>query len=152
LKYFRARSTNDPAGTFNTSSWLEVSILRPTTAVGSASPITHQHMETRFADPSKLQEALEGSGWSLVTRPSSAQHGLQDEEGDFAWYLQGNRVARDNHPYEVTWSVMQSRSECDEGAGSGEGFLENIKDGDRIIVWARAKVCLCACLGLRLQH
>ena len=34
-----------------------------------------------------------GNGWFLAKRPEQAGQGPQDGEGDFAWYLQGNRVA-----------------------------------------------------------
>ena len=31
-------------------------------------------------------------------------------------------------------------NEGNEGAGSGEGFLNAFRQGDRVLVWARAKV------------
>lgn len=61
------------------------------------------------------------------------------EEGDFAWYLQGNRVAEENpKPYRILWAA--DRFEGNVGAGSGAGFVQNLKEGDELLIWARAKV------------
>jgi hypothetical protein len=77
-----------------------------------------------------------------VKRPETAEQGPQGGEGGFAWYLQGNRVAVGQHGvrYRVVWA--ENENEGNEGAGSGEGFLKELKDGDRVLVWARAKVCV----------
>jgi len=77
-------------------------------------------------------------GWSLVKRPESALQGPQDGEGDLAWYLQGNRVAGPKDEYQIGWTEGGSRG--NQGAGRGEGFVRELKQGDRILVWARAKV------------
>jgi hypothetical protein len=42
--------------------------------------------------------------------------------------------------YRVVWSL--EGVEGNEGAGSGEGFVQALKDGDVVLVWARAKVCI----------
>lgn len=69
--------------------------------------------------------------------------------GTHAWYLQGNQVARATSLFEgemvkryrVIWGCKANpRWEGNEGAGRGEGFVDSLREGDRILVWARAKV------------
>lgn len=99
--------------------------------------------------PGNLQRELQDYGnYALVGRPPEASHYPQGpEEGDVAWYLQGNRVADGNpQPYRIVWT--EDRFEGNEGAGSGERFIQALKDGDELLVWARAKVCSTSCLIL----
>lgn len=56
----------------------------------------------------------------------------------FCRYLQGNRVAAGKSEYRVVWG--EAGNEGNEGAGQGQGFFDELQEGDRIIVWARAKV------------
>lgn len=65
------------------------------------------------------------------------------------WYIQGNEVARSASTFDgdmiprdrVVWgSKSTPRWVGNEGTGSGEGFVDSIKEGDWIVVWARAKV------------
>lgn len=133
----QAWTSENTHGTFNTSSWLEVSILRR--AGHPSTPATGPHLaNTWFNDPSDFQQSVSSEGWTLVKRPGGAKQGPQDGEGDFAWYLQGNRVAVGPDDYRVVWS--ENGKEGNEGAGNGEGFLQELTEGDRILVWARAKV------------
>jgi hypothetical protein len=134
-------------GTYSTSSWLEVSILRSLNDDHRQSPTTH-YQNVDFYSPSDFHEAVSDDGWELVKRPESAEQGPQGGEGDFAWYLQGNRVAVGWDEYRVLWA--EDRIEGNEGAGSGAGFLQELKEGDRVLVWARAKVC-CCCNRLLVQ-
>jgi hypothetical protein len=71
------------------------------------------------------------------------------KEGEFAWYLQGNEVARGKsifdgemvRRYNVVWgSKTNARWVGNEGSGSGDGFVDTLQEGDWIVVWARAKV------------
>jgi hypothetical protein len=132
-------TSENTQGTFHTSSWLEVSILRSIDEDNLRLP-DPRIINTRLSDPSDFHKSITDQGWVLVKRPDSARQGPQDGEGDFAWYLQGNRVAVGRDEYRVIWA--EDGSEGNEGAGSGEGFLQELKDGDRILVWARAKVCI----------
>ncbi|KAF2685620.1 hypothetical protein K458DRAFT_476976 [Lentithecium fluviatile CBS 122367] len=126
-------------GTFQTSSWLEVSIVRPTGLYpsralgGGVPPISGAQR------PTDLQTMFARRGMTLVTRPEEAGWGIQNGEGHLAWYLQGNRVASRGRfsEYRVVWAV--NHREGNEGAGDGLGFLEALGEGDRIVVWARAK-------------
>jgi hypothetical protein len=131
-------TSENTRGTYNTSSWLEVSILRSTNDDHTHPPPARGGNKVFFS-PSDFHDDILGEGWALVKRSESAQQGPQGGEGDFAWFLQGNRVAVGWNEYRVLWA--EDRAEGNEGAGSGVGFLQELKDGDRILVWARAKVC-----------
>lgn len=131
-------TTERTTGTYQTSSWLEASILRSVHDADFSHLPGPEFLNTRFHDPSEFQTALNGRGWYLVKRPVEAEQGPQDGEGDFAWYLQGNRVAAKHGEYRVVWA--DDGAEGDEGAGKGAGFLKELKDGDRVLIWARAKV------------
>ncbi|KAH7085589.1 hypothetical protein BKA63DRAFT_399889 [Paraphoma chrysanthemicola] len=129
-------TSEDTQGTFHTSSWIEASILRKVYPSHTQSPAP-RFANASMGDPSDFQDGVAGQGWTLVKRPESAKQGPQDGEGDWAWYVQGNRVAAGRAEYHVVWA--DDGSEGNEGAGKGEGFLDELKEGDRILVWARAK-------------
>ena len=61
--------------------------------------------------------------------------------------MQGNRVATEGRceEYSVRWTRDAEGGEEgeEEGRGSGEGFVESVREGDWLLVWARAKVCSC---------
>ncbi|KAF1946466.1 hypothetical protein EJ02DRAFT_394123 [Clathrospora elynae] len=129
-------TSENTQGTYSTSSWLELSILRPVSNTNSHLP--KPRLVNRWdGSPLDFHTNMSARGWSLVKRPESALQGPQEGEGDFAWYLQGNRVAVGSKKYHVKWS--EQGCEGNEGAGKGEGFLQALQDGDRILVWARAK-------------
>jgi hypothetical protein len=132
-------TTERTQGTFSTSSWTEVSILRD--ASNANSRLRSPRLgNTSISCPQDYHNNVVSCGWSLVKRPESALQGPQGGEGDFAWYLQGNRVARpDSEEHTIVWAV-EGREEGNEGSGSGEGFLQELREGDRVLVWARAKV------------
>lgn len=134
-------TSENTMGTFNTSSWLEVSILRSANGNDPRLLTGPGLLNTWIKNPSDFHEAIADRGCFLVQRPPSAAQGPQDGEGDLAWYLQGNRVACKDGTRFVVWS--EDGLDVDEGAGRGEGFLQELKDGDRILIWARAKVCDC---------
>jgi hypothetical protein len=79
----------------------------------------------------------------LNLRPQSKK------EGEYAWYLQGNEVAKGPsvfdgemvRRYKIVWSSASTpRWVGNEGSGRGEGFVDALQEGDWILVWARAKV------------
>jgi hypothetical protein len=133
-------TSEDTAGTFNTSSWLEVSILRPFRASSLQETQSSLPLFSNIQSPAELQLRLLQQGETLVTRSEEAGRGIQDGEGNYAWYLQGNRVASRGQftEYRVVWAI--DHHEGNEGAGDGLGFLEALQEGDSIIVLARAKV------------
>lgn len=138
--------TSEPTrGTFSTSSWLEASILRGVRDHTTILPAPCW-LDNIFTSPQSFQDhILPTYGWQLVKRPECAEQGPQGGEGDLAWYLQGNRVATQGRmeDYDVLWT--HDDHEGNEGSGGGEGFLHELKEGDRLLVWARAKVCYSAC-------
>ncbi|KAJ4987444.1 hypothetical protein SVAN01_07044 [Stagonosporopsis vannaccii] len=164
-------TTEDTQGTYQTSSWFEVSVIRPK---GVSPALRHllQPGLRRLREMNSKGETVDGihtasdiihSGGvvELVRRPSSAMEPQrmhctemmnvtsQDvKEGEHAWYLQGNEVARENSVFEgemikrysVTWGATRSPLQTlSEGAGSGDGFIESLERDDFICVWARAK-------------
>jgi hypothetical protein len=133
-------TSENTQGTFSTSSWLEVSILRDASNINSRLP-TPRLVNTWISSPMDYHTNMVGRGWSLAKRPESALQGPQGGEGDYAWYLQGNRVMAGAQDYHVVWDEcgLSGTNEGNEGAGSGEGFLDALKPGDRVLVWARAK-------------
>jgi hypothetical protein len=124
-------------GTYITSSWLEVSILRQNTDENIDDPPSIS-LDGSYIDPRDLQEELAPHGQMLVKRPEHLEDGPQGGEGGLAWYLQGNCVANPLTTYNVLWT--RDGFEGNEGTGNGEGFLEALEKGDRLLVWARAKV------------
>lgn len=133
--------TSEPTrGTFSTSSWLETSILRGVEDHNTTFPPSCW-LDSVFASPQSFQNHVTPRGWQLVKRPEYAEQGPQGGEGDLAWYLQGNRVATQgrSEEYDVLWT--HDGSEGNEGSGRGDDFLQELKAGDRLLVWARAKVC-----------
>lgn len=138
--------TSEPTrGTFSTSSWLEVSILRGVHSPDAALPPSC-YLDSVFASPREFNTHVAPYGWYLVPRPEEAEQGPQGGEGALAWYLQGNRVATQGRVEEYAVRWVGERCEADsEGAGSGTGLLEALREGDRVLVWARAKVSFCIC-------
>lgn len=138
--------TSEPTrGTFSTSSWLEASILRGMNSYSGMDLYNTKlppscWLDSVFASPQSFQDHIMPRGWRLVKRPEYAEQGPQGGEGDMAWYLQGNRVATQGRTeeYEVLWTHEDHKG--NEGSGSGDGFLSELKDGDRLLIWARAKV------------
>ncbi|KAF2258560.1 hypothetical protein CC78DRAFT_587047 [Lojkania enalia] len=136
-------------GTFHTSSWLEVSILRRQNDYQSSpdepySAPLEMVTNRKWRDPGEVQSVIENRGWTLVRRPDTAYHYPQESEHSIAWYLQGNRVADPSLGiHNIVWS--EDSFQGDEGAGKGEGFIDALKDGDHVLVWARAKWAGWAC-------
>jgi hypothetical protein len=131
-------------GTFNTSSWLEASIVRRAVGAedGTNPQLSVQLPLSAYVHPGTYQPEALARGKTLVERPEEAGSGIQNGEGNLAWYLQGNRVASLGRfeKYRVAWRT--NGYEGNEGAGNGVGFLETLREGDEVIVWARAKVSL----------
>lgn len=132
--------TSEPTrGTFSTSSWLEASILCGLDGHRTRLPPSCL-LDSVFESPHTFQQHITPRGWQLARRPEFAEQGPQGGEGDLAWYLQGNRVATQGHAeeYDITWT--RNAHEGNEGSGTGDGFLDELEDGDRLLIWARAKV------------
>lgn len=133
------------AGTFATSSWLEVSILTPDSNNMRTTALDMREMpQWRNSWPSleEFHKDAATRGWKAVPCPTSIENDQEDSGGtvDYSWPLQMNRVATSSYEdYQVICSSATDRFEGNEGAGEGNGFLSNIKSGDQILVWARAQ-------------
>ncbi|CAG5188102.1 uncharacterized protein ALTATR162_LOCUS11870 [Alternaria atra] len=166
-------TTENTIGTYNTSSWFEVSIVRPGLQINEegneiVADNFEEHMYPRRDIHSVIEDICGDLGFSNAPRPSSttepqrlhcdemqAMTFLHEDsscpmgiEGQHAWYLQGNEVARAVSKFEgdyirryrVVWGCRNNPTwEGNEGAGRGENFIDSLQDGDWICVWARAK-------------
>lgn len=166
-------TTEPTKGTYETSSWFEVSILRPNEAHYQMPGNLFQRMTRRLRQIDTRRETADSvtaashamfpdGGLRLVQRPSSVMEPQRlhctkmtvvksegAKEGEHSWYLQGNEVAREKSVFEgemikrynVTWGCKANPIHViNEGAGSGEGFIDSLQNEDFICVWARAKV------------
>ncbi|KAH4126740.1 hypothetical protein HBH68_065720 [Parastagonospora nodorum] len=181
VSHDQAWTTENTKGTFQTSSWFEVSIVRPldpaplhrgdTDVFRSHSFLEDQNGLGQSIDK-VLEDVLQSRRMQLVPRPSSAQEqqrlhcpemiyttGSKPEppteqevqvarEGEYAWYLQGNEVGRGTslfdgemiRRYTIVWSSdTNPRWVGNDGSGQGKGFVDALREGDCILVWARAK-------------
>lgn len=140
-------TSENTRGTYATSSWSEVSILRDESGSG-ASPPGPRIANAQVFSPADWKTVRPETPWRFIQRPESALQGPQGGEGDLAWYLQGNQVAAAAQEYRVVWS--EEGYEGNEGAGRGEGFIEALRDGDYLVVWARSKVKKSYCAAEKL--
>ncbi|KAF2111927.1 hypothetical protein BDV96DRAFT_580876 [Lophiotrema nucula] len=145
-------TTDHTEGTYQTSSWFEVSIVRHNTPGNPTEFDQYTHQDLYV-----VGEAVHwGDGWKIVPRPSENiefqrlhSPALQRyEEGKYAWWLQGNKVAKGTSVFEddmvkryrVLWGCEGNVAlDGNEGAGGGEDFIKSLQKGDIIVVWARAK-------------
>lgn len=162
-------TTEDTQGTYQTSSWFEASIIRP-----KGLPLTRHHRGLRrLRDMHVRGETVDGicaaseiihsSGMvELVRRPSPTVEPQRlhcaemintkspcVKEGERAWYIQGNEVAREKSVfegemvkrYQVIWGCKDNPLHITaDGAGNGDGFIDTLEQDDFICVWARVKV------------
>ncbi|KAF1942101.1 hypothetical protein EJ02DRAFT_466085 [Clathrospora elynae] len=170
-------TTEATKGTHQTSSWFEVSILRPKKDYdveeqdNIANAFTGK-LEARSNIYASLDENLLANDLQFVSRPSAnlepqrkhcqemqTLRFLEDEdmatdwpptgiEGEDTWYLQGNEVARGKsifegelvRRYRIVWGCKENPTWVgNEGTGRGEQFVDSLRYGDWICVWARAK-------------
>ncbi|PVI04018.1 hypothetical protein DM02DRAFT_652034 [Periconia macrospinosa] len=158
-------TTEREAGPYETSSWFEVSRCRPRPGMPLPEPADDDEAYANieqvrrdvdeqveiFPRPSQEMEPMRRHCPEMmkVTWPRGYRKSKPAlDEGTHAWWLQGNQVARATSIFEgemvkryrVVWGCAANpRWEGNEGAGRGEGFVDSLKDGDRIAVWARAK-------------
>ncbi|KAF1974505.1 hypothetical protein BU23DRAFT_598226 [Bimuria novae-zelandiae CBS 107.79] len=144
--------TSEPTrGMYDTSSWFEVSVVRgdlpqwPPVFADVEAARTHCKDVTFI--PRGGEDCEENRGHcderEKVMRAGEGKEERPDE-GTYAWYLQGNPVVSGSHnvneldmEHRVRWEG--AHSEGNEGAGKGEGFVDCLRDGDWIVLWARVK-------------
>ncbi|KAG9195938.1 hypothetical protein G6011_01059 [Alternaria panax] len=173
-------TTENTIGTYMTSSWFEVSIVRPLSLPDGRDPQLVALENDMVADSFDEHEYPQSNihtviddmcgnlGFRNAPRPAPTTEPQRlhcDEmhamtflhndpsrpmgvEGQHAWYLQGNEVARAISVFEgdyirryrVVWGCKDNPTwEGNEGAGRGEDFIDSLQHGDWICVWARAK-------------
>jgi hypothetical protein len=175
-------TTENTKGTYETSSWFEISVIRDNrdNHAKHLPPSPHSrrmHVQGSREVCSNICTAtlalFPGDEFQLQSRPSletepqrihcaeminippseqnCAKHVRPqcEKEGQYAWYLQGNEVARGVsvfsgemvRRYTIIWgNGSNPRWQGNEGSGNGEGFVDSLQQGDWIVVWARAKV------------
>ncbi|KAH7137931.1 hypothetical protein B0J11DRAFT_399971, partial [Dendryphion nanum] len=126
-------------GTFRSSSWLEVSILRPGSDSITNTPIRDEYVGTYTISPETFNRDTRFRDWRLVARPDDIDREHQNMDPNYSWHLQSNRVAHQIEHYRVLCSTENGEFVGNEGTGDGHGFLQSIQPGDRILVWARAR-------------
>ncbi|KAF2087634.1 hypothetical protein K490DRAFT_65464 [Saccharata proteae CBS 121410] len=78
-------------------------------------------------DPETEAPRFRRHGWAFV-----------EHNGRQGWKIQHNVTARPHYRvHEVEWNVNKPMDPI-EGTGDGDGFVETLKPGDRIAVYARA--------------
>ncbi|CAI6339075.1 unnamed protein product [Periconia digitata] len=123
-------------GSFHTSSWLEVSIIRPSDQTSSFTSHTPFLWQSRLRTAEDLELELQKNRATFVRRPSAIAQGAQGGEAPLSWFLQANRVCEPDD-YRVLWT--SNGHQGNEGSGSGEGLLEVLQERDVLVVWTRAK-------------
>jgi hypothetical protein len=158
--------TSGSHGSYNTSSWFEVSHCR------ERFNESFDHIDELDQICTNLEQIRKGlhDYAKFLPRPSQEMEPQRKhcpemmkitwssnykgwkpakDEGTHAWWLQGNEVARDISIFEgemvkryhVVWGCAANpRWEGNEGSGRGEGFVDSLKDGEQIVVFARVKV------------
>ncbi|KAI0332562.1 hypothetical protein GY45DRAFT_1344550 [Cubamyces sp. BRFM 1775] len=137
-------------GTFRAAySWYEACIIRPTTQEGSASNSSPEstHVEDghdllpgflhrKYCAPRDVQSDLEQHGYTLVPVPDT-------HPPSHTWLIQRNRVAkRDFAQYCIQWTAgehVDPTEAEDAGYGTGSGFIDSLRPGDRVGLWMRAQ-------------
>lgn len=108
-------------------------------------------------DPEDARELFCGLGWDFVERVERVEvDGEVGERRGVLWKVQANVVAgREYTVHEGEWRKSgdewtggEASDDGNEGSGDGTGFVDVLKPGDRVGIWARAMVRL-SCLSAR---
>jgi hypothetical protein len=121
----------DPYDSFT---WFEASILRPMDI--------HQPLPR---SPTNLSNSIDAStlhqlGWAEISNPH--------DERNRRWRVQANATLLHPQVHQVTWVrtyqvgniTLEDEFDARTGKGSGFGFVESLKSGDRIALVGRALV------------
>ncbi|KAJ4172033.1 hypothetical protein NW754_007631 [Fusarium falciforme] len=120
-------------GTFeNSHTWFEASILRPRDAHHDGAHVAPEGIlrETWWGAPG-ARDDLKEHGWDFV----------EGEDGQLTWTVCNNLTASSEfRNYRVEWERGVVPDVDDEDAvGTGEGFLELLRPGCIVVLWARAE-------------
>ncbi|KAL0563736.1 hypothetical protein V5O48_018328 [Marasmius crinis-equi] len=143
---FRLRSADQGWATFggngtyhNSRTWFEASILRP-----KGRRDVGNHAADFRSDGKNLTFRT-----ALEAREELARFGLLFKgrgKKDVVWRVHHNITARSEFTeYDIEWTegqVVESKEEekgMGIGIGDGKGFVESLRKGDRVALWARAE-------------
>ncbi|KAI1396217.1 hypothetical protein F4819DRAFT_475940 [Hypoxylon fuscum] len=117
-------------GTFeNSHTWFETRILRP--FPGNQDVTLDVSLLPTWWDVAAARGALRESGWDFV----------EGEGGHITWRVCNNITACSEYrDYKVEWRRgIQTEVEDERAVGRGEGFVELLKPGFVVVLWARAE-------------
>ncbi|KAI1382643.1 uncharacterized protein F4822DRAFT_101581 [Hypoxylon trugodes] len=132
----RGWATYSSDGTFNNShTWFEASILRPFLqndgGNGQGVALEDAFGRNTWWEPIDAREALREKGWDFV----------EAEDGCVMWRVCNNITAlMEWRNYKVEWvRGVETMVKDEKAQGKGEGFLELLKPGCIVVLWARAE-------------
>lgn len=97
-------------------------------------------------DPEDARSLFRSLGWDFVERVERVEvDGEVGERRSLVWKLQSNLVACKEYlvhggEWRRTGEQGEGEQEGDRGSGDGLGFMDLMKAGDRVGIWARAMV------------
>lgn len=95
-------------------------------------------------DPEDARSLFRSLGWDFVERVERVEvDGEVGERRGLVWKLQSNLVACKEYlvhggEWRRTGEQGEGEQEGDRGSGDGLGFMDLMKAGDRVVIWARA--------------
>ena len=134
-------------GTYrNSHTWFEASILRRRpghhgdTGNDDETLDSDETLRRPFNTIEKAEERFAELGWDLVRRDDE---GVGDGSAKTSWFVHTNITARAQyHNYRVRWvrGVVDEVPRNPRVVGDGRGFLDALRPGDRVVLWALAEV------------
>ena len=117
------------SGTFHGAySWYEACIFRPRPGEETADDLEYLDTHNLYRKPEDVGANIH---WDLVPNGDS-----------FVWLVQSNRVARsDFEQHVIEWragEILDAADAEEHGHGTGTGFVEALRPGDRVGLWVRA--------------
>ena len=135
-------------GTYhNSHTWFEASILRRKPGHGDddesdeAALNSDEVLRNPFNTIERAEERLAELGWHLVRRDDDGGGG--DGTVRASWFVHTNITAHAlYHNYRVSWvrGVVDEVPRNPLVMGDGRGFLDALRPGDRVVLWALAEV------------
>ncbi|KAJ8089253.1 hypothetical protein PM082_014501 [Marasmius tenuissimus] len=136
----QGRSSNGGDGTYHNSyTWFEATILQPTTT----SSLDILNFEDSWPNGVRLTSATPSDALDVLREHGVQFRSTMDER--VVWKVHNNITARSEpQEYCVEWVAGEKVDLTEEkegmgiGMGDGEGFVQSLKHGDKIALWARA--------------
>ena len=127
----RSNATSSGYATYqNSQSWYDASILRPITKKAVREPL-EEIIPSERNDIANFHPLLKEKGWALV-----------EYKDKLAWRVHKTLTSHSQPTwYSVTWIEGVPKEVGNPLAmGNGAGFLENLREGDRVALWVRVNV------------